>query len=181
MKYISGISADIHFGGVGRKGDRGGVTLFGDIAHPAAGWAMEACGAEHPRHACLSENQMWSICFKFSSVRPYGDVLKQLDEVARLIKAAGWTPAKVIEGLPDTGSSVDDLADTRDYKFAGTPAEAFPEEPFVSGYNAAGGFSFIFEKVGTKPVFSKEDIAAIRQLAGAAMQIVFGRELPEMI
>ncbi len=180
MKYTPGMTFDMRFGTVGGNEDRMLVVLYGDIGHSAAQFELDAACAEHPDQACLSGHQKVSFCCKFAQIRAYGDTLTLFEQVARTIETAGWKRAEAVDGLPDTGSSVNDLADTRDIKYAGHPEASFPCEPNVQGYNAAGGFTIVVEKEGTKPEFSQDEIAAIGELAQRIGQVVYGRELPEV-
>lgn len=180
MRYTPGFSCHMRFGEYGERHDAHGVCLYGDVHHAAAQFACDAAGAiDHPDQAALSDHQKVSFWFRFADIRPYGKVQETFDHVANLLEAKGWKLAKAIEGLPDTGSSINDLADTN------APGnfrseEEFPEKPGVEGYNAAGGFSIVIEKLGTKPEFTKDEIEQLHQLALESAQMVYGRTLSEV-
>lgn len=166
-RYIPGMIYEIGYGGPWGS-DSCLVTLYGDMSHPSAQYAMDAATATHPDEASLTDHQKVAVNFRFGEPRPYGNARELFDRIAGLLEAAGWTLAPVIEGLPpDSGSSIDDLVEN-------------PEWPKIEGLDemtGANGFTLIIEKVGTKPVFTSEEIESIRQLATQSMLVVFGREL----
>lgn len=176
-KYCEGMSHEIRFGGISGEF---GVIFYGDTNHPAAGYAMAADTAEIPDQAVLADHQKLRFWFRFgvrpqSVVRPYGEVCQLADELAAKLEAVGWAAAPAIEDYPDTRSSVDDLVDTDSFEYWGKPEAEFPRQPSAHGYNAAGGFTLVAEKLGTQPVFSADEIEAIRQLALECGRQVYGR------
>jgi len=181
MRYSPGFSHQIRFGAYGEKMDANGICLYGDVNHAAAQFACDAAGEiEHPDQAALADHQKVSFWFRFADIRPYGKVQDLFDRVAALLKSKGWELAPVVEGLPDTGSSIDNLVDTNAPGHWDKSEEDFPEKPGVQGYNAAGGFSVVIEKLGTKPYFTEDEISELRQLALEAAKFVYENELAEV-
>ncbi|MDP3996919.1 MAG: hypothetical protein Q8P73_00230 [bacterium] len=181
MEYSPGFAHHIRFGGYGEGVDAHGVCLYGDVNHATAQFACDAAGAiEHPDQAALADHQKVSFWFRFAEIRPYGKVQDTFDRVAALLEEKGWKVAPAIDGLPDTGSSIDNLVDTNAPGHWDKSEEDFPEEPGVQGYNAAGGFSIVVEKPGSKPYFTEDEVAELHQLALAAAQVVYDRELAEV-
>jgi hypothetical protein len=180
MRYVPGAPHHIRFGEYGEKVDSHGVCLYGDASDPATQWEMDAAQAEVLDQAALTDHQKISFWFRFADIRPYGKVCDLSDQIMTMLEGVGWKRAPTIEGYPDTGSSIDYLADTHEPTHWDKPQEDFPGEPNAHGYNAAGGFSLVVEKLGTKPTFSDAEIEEIRQLALRAAQLVFGHDLPEI-
>ena len=183
MRYSPGFSCHLRFGEYGEQQDAHGVCLYGDVHHAAAQFACDVAGAiEHPDQAALADHQKVSFWFRFADIRPYGKVQDLFDQVATLLEEKGWTAAPAIEGLPDTGSDIGNLVDTT---FIASPhyrdEEEFPPEPNAHGYNAAGSFTIVVEKTGTKPEFTEAEIEEIRQLAQEAAQMVYGRTIHELV
>lgn len=176
MEYREGMDYHIRFGGI--SGEYG-VILYGDADHWAAGYAVDAAMAEIPDQACLSDHQKLCFWFRFgvrpqSVVRQYGEVCQLADELTAKLEAVGWTAAPAIDDYPDTGSSVDDLVNTDSWEYWGKPEAEFPCQPSAHGYNAAGGFTLVVEKLGTQPIFSADELEAIRRLAIECGQQVYG-------
>ena len=148
-----------------------GVVFYDDAKGPGAVFAMDAAMAEVPEQACLADHQKVSFWFRFAEKRPYGDVKNLWDKVAERLESAGWTVASAVEGYPDTGPSIDYL----DTVFE------FPEMLQAHGYNAAGGFCVIVEKLATKPEFSGAEFIELYTLAKELSQLVYGKELEEVV
>ena len=155
-------------------GERAILALYGDQNAEGAGWAMDAATAQHPRQAVISDCQTISTWFRFAALRPYGEVATKMDQVFDRLKADGWTVSRAIEGLPDTGSSIGDLADTEDLVHWDLD---FPFSPNAAGYNAAQSFVAVFERPGTRPFFTEEEVDHLRQLMDELGQLVFGHPI----
>lgn len=157
----------VQYGRGGECQDRCALTLYGDVAHPAAQFVCDAAGAGHPDEACLTDHQKVAVSVRFAHLRPYGETLRLLDAATDILRTAGWPPAKQIEGQMDSASSVCELA----------VDESLPPTPAAHGYNATRGFTVVVERVGTAPRFTAKERAALERLAAKAMKIVFGTAL----
>lgn len=178
MSYIVGLCYSIFWGVFGEGTDQSGINFFGDASHPAAQFSMEAAMAEVPEQAGLSDHKKVSFWFRFATIRSYGQVLDLFERVVERLTAMGWSVAPAIEGTLDTGSSVDNLADTDDPKFWSQERDTWLREPNAGGYNAAGGFTVVVEKVGEKPEFSLEEIETLKKLMAEFNTFVYDRPLP---
>lgn len=171
MNYKKGLIYAEQFGEYGDKIDAFGFCLFGDINHLAAQFETAPVVADH---------QKISFCFRFAVIKPYGEIIQLLDKLMAELDKAGWKAEKSVEGYPDTGCSVNDLADTQEIQYYGTPEADFPSKPNVEGFNAAGGFTVVVEKPGTKPEFTEEEIQEIRRIAKEFGCNIYGREIEEV-
>ncbi len=142
------------------------VCLYGDVAS-APEWELDEC-VSHPDEAGLSDHQKFSVAFGLAQPRPYGECFAAIKKVFESFKAVGWETAPQIEGVLGSGSSVDGLLEV----------PSLPEDRTApAGYNAADGFTAIFEKLGTSPGFEEEEIRNILRMVAECQKEVFGTEL----
>lgn len=131
------------------------LTPYGDINAVYAEQEMDAAMATHPREACMATYRMLAVCGRWGTPRPYGEVLKVLEQAQRLLKTKGWRIAPSLDGVLQTGAHVLDLTTVFEY----------PAEPGVVSYNAAKGFSFEAEKPWISPEWGKKALANASALA----------------
>lgn len=144
------------------------IIFWGDSNDMSARWG--AVGADSMDDACLAEKQTITISFGFARPRKCGQIKKFIKQLEALMQANSWKFKH---------EDVGPLVDTDDREFWGTPEEKFPRTPSWGGYNASRGFTLDFEKEGTNPEFSEEELASLQKLAEDFAESVFGRRLPE--
>jgi hypothetical protein len=143
------------------------VVFYGDVNAPAAPYAMQAATAEHPRHACLEDHQVIQIEIGFAQSKRVSEIDRMFTEVRRTFEGCRWRMVNPIEGLPDTGSSIDHLSDDPRFK---------NESPVHGEFNSAKGFILMVERRGTKPVFSKKVLDGVLNIAKGIVRETVGVE-----
>lgn len=139
------------------------LTIYADERGPAAQFVCDAAGAiQHPRQACIAGHRMIAVSAMWAQHQPYGQVLGILNEAQRLVEAAGWPSADGVEGVLDTGVTIEDLR----------VLDELPAEPAACGYNAAAGFVFEAEQVGTAVAYSDADLEMLRRLAQSVYRLL---------
>ncbi len=144
----------------GANGKDCGVCLYEDVTEPAAQDTMTCRLATSPREAGLADHQMISVWCESTEPMSFEKVELLLFQIITLFKNAGWTATEKEPAL--------------------TRLERNPPIPFrknVDGYNAVHKFSLEFERKGTKPSFSTEELLALTRLALEVQHLLNGSRL----
>ncbi len=143
----------------GANGKNCGVFLYEDVAESSAQDTMTCRLATNPREAGLADHQMISVWCESTEAMSLEKVEPLLFQIITLFEDAGWA---ITEKEPVLSRLV--------------RVSTLPSKRNLQGYNALHGFSFEFEKKGTKPSFSTEELLALTRLALDVQRLLYGQQ-----
>lgn len=138
------------------------LTFWGDSSRP--NWFGDG--------ECLSDKQTITISFGFSSLQRDWQIKEWIDQLVAVMQADDWK--FVHEDVGPLGNIGED-----EMKFLDDDLKEFNDPPLWEGFDASHGFTLDFEKDGTQPTFTEEEVASVQKLATDFAETVFGRKLSE--